>query len=118
MARRSRYDDVSSLGRSDVVPYRRWEDPAGRHARRLYTNLKYQADVRVWAQRLGIDLKISNEGHHWRLVFGTRVAEWWPSSAKLVLDRNYDSGVHVHDFQQVVGYLENQWNLDRQDENT
>jgi|GEM_PF-1728511 len=111
MARRSRFRDVSSVGRSDVVPYRRGEDPAERHARRLYTNLKFQEEVRAWAQRHGIVLKIKNEGHHWIFEYRNRVAEWWPSSAKLVIDRAYSKGIHVHDYKQLIKYLTKEWNL-------
>lgn len=94
-----------------MVPYRRGEDSTRRHARRLYTNLKFRAKVRAWASGHGIDLKISNEGHHWRFMLRDGVAEWWPSSAKLVINRAYDAGIHVHDYAQLMKQLTKKWNL-------
>lgn len=111
MARRSKYADTSSLGRSEIVPLRPKESSSGRHARRLYTNLRQQGPIRAWAKQFGIDLKISNEGHHWRFILGTEVAEWWPSSAKLVINRDYAAGIHAHDYEQVMEYLAREWNL-------
>lgn len=37
---------------------------------------------------------------------GRFVAEWWPSSAKLVLNRDYDRSFHAHDWTGVVPFLE------------
>lgn len=105
MARRFGFHDVSKVGRSDVVPYRPGEQPAKRHARRLYTNLKFQAKVRAWAKSHGIELKISNKGHHWRFILRDNVAEWWPSSAKLVINKAYAAGIHVHDYKQLMKQL-------------
>jgi hypothetical protein len=40
----------------------------------------------VWAA--GTTLRITNEGHHWQIADGGFLAEWWPSSAKLVIGKN------------------------------
>ncbi|MEK7675626.1 MAG: hypothetical protein AAB676_07320 [Verrucomicrobiota bacterium] len=34
------------------------------------------------------------------------MAEWWLSSAKLVLNRNYDCSFDVHDWTGVIPFLE------------
>lgn len=111
MARHSRYRDVSTAGSSDIVPYRRGEDAANRHQRRLYINLKLQGEVKGWAKANKIDLQIKNDGHHWIFKFHRSVAEWWPSSAKLVFNRAYEAGIHVHDYKQLMKELTEKWNL-------
>lgn len=47
-----------------------------------------------------------------KIILRGAVAEWWPSSAKLVLDRKYERGVHAHDYEQVMRYLTKAWNLE------
>jgi hypothetical protein len=37
---------------------------------------------------------------------GGFVAEWWPSSAKLVFNRNYDRSFDAHDWTAVIPFLE------------
>lgn len=111
MRRRDKFEDRSSLGRSDVVPFQRNEGASSRHARRLATNLKCSPEISTWVKSHTIELKITNEGHHWRIIGKGRLAEWWPSSAKLVLDRTYESGIHAHDYKQVMRHLEKAWGL-------
>lgn len=97
--------DTRSAGRSKLVPFVPGEDPGLRHERRLNANLSRQEEVRGWCQLAGVKLSIKNDGHHWRFVRGKQEAEWWPSSAKLVLQRNYDRGIHVHDHLQALSRL-------------
>lgn len=85
MARRTRYSDTRSAGRSDLAPFRAGESYSHRHADRLATALSSREVLEQWCKARGFTLKISNEGHHWKLV-GPFLAEWWPSSAKLVFD--------------------------------
>lgn len=106
MARkRERYPDVGSVGRSRIVPFHKGEKPMERHGRRLRTNLSYRKEVEGWARRNGYALQIKNEGHHWLFERDGFVAEWWPSSAKLVLNRDYPHGLHVHDWRQAASVL-------------
>lgn len=100
--------DMKRAGRSKLVPYREDEHASDRHARRLTVNLSYEADVRAWCEARGLALKIGNEGHHWTFKRPTDgwVAEWWPSSAKLVIGRRYDNGIHVHDWTQATRIME------------
>lgn len=97
--------DTGSAGRSKLVPFVPGEDPGARHDRRLNANLSRQEDVREWCKVAGVRLTIKNHGHHWRFVRGKQEAEWWPSSAKLVIQRNYDRGIHVHDHLQALARL-------------
>lgn len=39
------------------------------------------------------------------MTTGTKIAEWWPSSAKLVLNKDWDNGIHTHDVDQLINEL-------------
>lgn len=65
-----------------------------RRERRLQRTLGWEQEVSRWATQHGFTLRVLNGGHHWLLQKPGFVAEWWPSSAKLVLNRDY-----VHDRQ-------------------
>ena len=41
---------------------------------------------------------------------GGFVAEWWPSSAKLVLNRNYDRSFHAHEWTGAIALFESKAN--------
>jgi hypothetical protein len=51
-------------------------------------------------------LRINNGGHHWIFERDKFFAEWWPSSAKLVFQRQYQRGVHVYDWTQAAREIE------------
>ena len=68
-----------------------------RHARRLSANLEQEANVRRWCEQRALTLRITNEGHHWQITDGGFLAEWWPSSAKLVIGKKWHDGIHCHD---------------------
>lgn len=76
-----------------------------RHDRRLAFNMGKRDLVRKWAEENGVELKISNNGHHWRFKRGRRNAEWWPSSAKMVLQRQYNADHHIYDHEQAIEVL-------------
>ena len=103
----SRYTDTKTLGRSKVVPYIEGEDPSHRHLRRLEAAMHSRWPTRLenWCAGNGCTLTISNHSQHWRIT-GNLHAEWWPSSAKLVIDRQYDRGIHCHDVAQLLACLD------------
>ncbi len=98
-------DDVRSVGRSKLVPFIQGESAAARHERRKAENLRMSRALESWCRASGISFKISNEGHHWRFRKEGLFAEWWPSSAKLVRQGDYDRGIHVHDVNQAMKIL-------------
>ena len=106
MTKRHSIPDRRSVGRSAVVPFQGGEGWKSRHGRRLTTNLDYESDVRDWCDQHGVELSITNGGHHWTFTRGNLRVEWWPSSAKLVMDKQWRRGVHVHDWTQVAKIIQ------------
>lgn len=100
-----KYPDKHSAGSSDRVPFIPDEDPKDRHARRLHAALKDFDKVVEWcvANRWELDLK--NRGQHWVFTRDKCIVEWWPSSAKLVIDKNWNDGIHCHDYNQALVIL-------------
>jgi len=68
--------------------------------------LRYEAQVREWCRGHAFALRISNEGHHWQLNEDKFLAEWWPSSAKLVINKQWNQGRHYHDYRQALEMIE------------
>ncbi len=93
--------------------YRPGEGYRSRHKRRLRSNLKYQQEVREWCKESGLTLRITNGGHHWAFYYGGQLApgslfaEWWPSTAKLVIGKQWKQGIHTQDCRQLIRVLEN-----------
>jgi len=102
---RKRILDKRGVGRSKLIPQRPlgggYEQPMDRHERRKTANLSNRAVLEQFCQDHGIEFKISNEGHHWRFSRGKIEVEWWPSSAKLVVNKRWHQGIHVHDWEQA-----------------
>jgi hypothetical protein len=64
-----------------------------RRERRMERTAHLEAQVRVWAEQRGCSLRKLNGGHHWLFQRCSFMAEWWPSSARLAVNRDY---VHDH----------------------
>lgn len=77
-----------------------------RRGRRLQRTLQAEAAVRAWAQKHGFALRVLNGGHHWILEKAGLFAEWWPSSAKLALNRDYLRTLHAPHWPDVKAVLE------------
>lgn len=106
---RKRFSDKQKVGPSNIVPFIPGEDPGVRHERRKKVALNTEESFKSWCQNNRIDLKVSNEGHHWRFLFNTKLIEWWPATAKLVIQRKYRNGIHVHDCEQVKRILKTEF---------
>lgn len=102
---RDRYSDVGSVGNSRICPYKPYESPASRHHRRLQTNVSARDEMDAFCSEFGIEFDILNDGHHWRFRKDNKVIEWWPSSAKMVMCKDWRNGIHVHDYRQVQRVL-------------
>jgi hypothetical protein len=104
--------DSYKAGRSKLVPYVRGEDASRRHGRRLSANNRSREIVEEWCEKHGITLTVTNGSHHWKFEKGKKIAEWWPSSAKLVINKRWGSGIHTHDWEQLMKILETRWKLE------
>jgi hypothetical protein len=104
--KRIRYVDVLSVGNSDIIPFDPNEDHRIRHARRHEEAEKSQAAMSAWCTTRKIHLEIKNFGNHWIFTAGDWVCEWWPSSAKFVVNKKWRKGIHVHDYEQVKSVLQ------------
>ena len=113
MSRKKSIPDRVRAGRSRIVPYQRGEGFRTRHARRLSANLEQEANVRRWCAQRGLKLRITNEGHHWQITDGFFLAEWWPSSAKLVIGKKWHDGIHCHDYKQMLKVVEDSYRQQR-----
>jgi len=106
MARKKSIPDRVRAGRSRIVPFRQGEHFKERHARRLDANLEQAAKVRQWCHQRGLTLRITNGGHHWQIPNGNFLAEWCPSSARLVIGKSWLHGIHCHDYKQTLDVIE------------
>lgn len=98
----ARYDDRGSMGRSRRAPFIPGETPSERHDRRLRVALGMREAFERWLAAHDLALRVANDGHHWQIRRGRELlVEWWPSSAKAVIAKRYDKGVHCHDADQL-----------------
>jgi hypothetical protein len=65
-----------------------------------------ESGIRAWAEARGCSLRVLNDGHHWLFEMPGFTAEWWPSSAKLVLNRNYVQAHHAPHWADVMAVLQ------------
>lgn len=101
----SRFRDIDSVGNSKAIPFIKHESPKDRHARRKAHNLRLREQTKIFCDENKIKLQITNEGHHWRAEKDDMIIEWWPSSAKVVVNKSWKRGIHVHDIYQFQKLL-------------
>ena len=77
-----------------------------RRERRMERTSHLEDQVRVWAEGHGCSLRVLNDGHHWLFQQPGFMAEWWPSSARLAVNRDYGSDIHAPHWADVVTVLE------------
>ena len=90
------------------------EDGCVRHAKRRREALKVEKQLKSWLADIGVDLQIRNNGHHWQMRNENKFsADWWPSSAKFVINKNFHDGIHVHGVDQIAAILADHLKIDR-----
>lgn len=110
MAKYSDSNEAKSLvGGSNVSRYIPNEKAQDRHQRRLRQNLKAQEVVNTYCNEKSIKMSILNNGHHWKFEKDGFLIEWWPSSAKLVINKNYKNGIHTHGYDQLLKIVEKEF---------
>lgn len=103
--KRARYKDVKQVGQSALVPFQPNESWQDRHARRKEENLRHESEFKQWCRENQWILKVANEVHHWMLKRKQQYIQWWPSSAKVVINEKWDQGIHCHDYEQLKQIL-------------
>lgn len=101
MSRRKRFRDRKHAPGVPEIQKQGGEGWKRRHSRRLHFNLNRQPVMEEWCERAGVTITVTNEGHHWQFVRGEVIVEWWPSSAKCVINKNWRQGIHTHDVGQL-----------------
>lgn len=100
--------DRSTLGPSRDVPFDPNEHYKDRHDRRKAIALANEIEAGIAFAMTGGWLRVTNDGHHWSIYFADKMlAEWWPSSAKLVIDKQWGKSIHAHDWKQVLSFIQN-----------
>lgn len=85
-----------------VVKFKPGEDPMDRHRRRLETNSElFLDDAKKWAEENGVRFSVTNGTHHWSFYRDQFIVEWRPSSAKCVINKRWEKGIHVHEWPQL-----------------
>jgi len=98
----AKYQDVRGVGRSSVVPYIEGESKQLRHSRRSNAANGRQDQTRARLESIGWSLVLKDHGSHWIISRDKNIVEWWPSTAKAVVNKRWRNGVHVHDVNQLI----------------
>jgi hypothetical protein len=77
-----------------------------RRERRMERTSRLEEEVRVWAEGHGYSLRVLNDGHHWLFQKAGFMAEWWPSSARLAVNRDYGRHIHAPHWAEVATELQ------------
>lgn len=78
-----------------------------RHARRQATAVhKGRKRLEDYCKAKGFSFDVTNEGLHWQIRHGLILIEWWPITAKMVVNKQWTKGIHVHDVRQLKHYLD------------
>lgn len=103
---RQRYEDTRSAGSSKEVPFIAGETAGQRHDRRGKRAKEDYASAAVLLEGHGWNVRLVDYGSHWIITRDRSVVEWWPSTAKCVINKKWKSGIHVHDTLQLIKVIE------------
>jgi hypothetical protein len=68
--------------------------------------------VKEWAAKHGFTLKITNRDQHWSFYKESKqVFEWWPSSGKMVIEKDWAKAEYIRNVDGLFATIEKQ--LDR-----
>jgi hypothetical protein len=76
-----------------------------RREHRLQRIAHSEVEIRAWAEARGCLLRVLNGSQHWLFQKPGFMAEWWPSSAKLAVNRDYLHAHHAPHWQDVLVVL-------------
>ena len=104
--RMAKYRDNSKSKFKAQIRYIEGETPDARHDRRQQHNVNRLDRLRNYCKSNGFGLKVTNEEMHWQIKRGKIQIDWWPRSAKMIVNKQWSKGIHVHDTGQIICYLE------------
>jgi hypothetical protein len=102
----AKYKDKTRCRLKSDLAYIRGESAAARHKRRLMTNRDNLNRLRAYCGSKGFAFTLIQDGLHWRIEKHGVEIDWFPSTAKFIVNQNWKHGIHVHDISQVICYLE------------
>jgi len=103
-------DTQKAEGVSEFKPVRS-EGYKSRHTRRLINANRQHDQLKEWCDVMGVAFRTANNELHWMLRYEGHGAEWWPSTAKLVIDKQFKQGIHAHTVHQVMDTLAKRWGM-------
>jgi hypothetical protein len=77
-----------------------------RRGRRTSRTSELEAEIRLWAEQRACSLRVLNRGHHWLFQRAGFAAEWWPGSAKLAVNRDYERTYQAPHWVDVIAVLQ------------
>lgn len=82
-----------------------------RHGRTRAEALDDLRSTRRWGADHAIEVEVSHLGHHWKFHTTNmrHVAEWWPSSGRLVIEAKYKKSLYAPSLCDVLSELEKRW---------
>lgn len=101
----AKFRDKLSIGTSEICPKIDGEHPKVRHIRRKHFNLQFTNEVRAFCAIHNLRFSVKNFGYHWMVSQkgkNGKLVEWWPSTAKVVINKRFSQGIHVHDYRQFI----------------
>ena len=89
-----------------------------RHSNARADAMDFQRVMDKWCRQHGIELEISNLGHHWgfKRTSSRHTAEWWPSSGRLVVNGKYRKAMYAPGIEEVKQEIVRQWCLSERGE--
>jgi hypothetical protein len=104
--RRKSYPDVHEAGDSQIINCEPGGTSQALGRYRHLKNLENAPQLRDWASKHGFEFFMKNHDEHWILKGANVTAEWWPRTAKLVLNYSYLNGIQTHDWMQSCTILD------------
>lgn len=101
----AKYKDRTKAGKSKLCPFVPDVPCKERHARRKAFNLKRFTIIRNFCENNNLVFRLLNNGQHWQVESDKKTIEWWPSTAKVVVNKNWKRGIHCHDYEQFIEIL-------------
>lgn len=88
------------------MPYDPHEETEKRHARRAQAAHNHLPILKQYCEVQGWRIRVLNDGNLIEIMAGPHRYEWWPGTAKVIVNKKYERGIHCHDYQQLIRIIE------------